>query len=45
MAVSRRDRGQFGRRNLSGATMWLEVGKTEACMMDAMYQEPGCGWR
>ena len=45
MAVGRRDRGQFGRRNLSGATKWLEVGETEACMMDAMYQEPGCGWR
>ena len=25
--------------------MWLEVGETEDCMMDAMYQEPGCGWR
>ena len=24
--------------------MWLEVGKTEDCMMDAMYQEQGCGW-
>ena len=45
MAVGRRDRGQFGRRNLSGARMWLEVGETEACMMDSMYQEPGCGWR
>ena len=25
--------------------MWLDVGETEACMMDAMYQESGCGWR
>ena len=25
--------------------MWLEVGETEDCMMDAMYQESGCGWR
>ena len=25
--------------------MWLEVEKTEDCMMDAMYKEPGCGWR
>ena len=23
--------------------MWLEVGKTEDCMMDAMCKEPGCG--
>ena len=30
MAVGRRDRVQFGRggRNLSGATMWVEVGET-----------------
>ena len=25
--------------------VWLEVGKTEDCMMDAMCKEPGCGWR
>ena len=25
--------------------MWLDVGETEDCMMDAMYQESGCGWR
>ena len=24
--------------------MWLEVGETEDCMMDAMCKEPGCGW-
>ena len=23
----------------------LKQGGTEVCMMDAMYQEPGCGWR
>ena len=44
MAGGRKDRVQFGGRNVSGAMMWLEVGKTEDCMMDAMYQEPGCGW-
>ena len=25
--------------------MWLEVGETDGCMVDAMYYEPGCGWR
>ena len=25
--------------------VWLKVGKTEDCMMDAMFQGPGCGWR
>ena len=43
MAVGRRDRVQFGRRNLSGATMWVEVGETKDSMLDAMYQEPVCG--
>ena len=28
-----------------GAGMWLEEGETEDSMVDAMYQEPGCGWR
>ena len=28
VAVGRRDRVLFGRRNLSGATMWVEVGET-----------------
>ena len=45
MAGGRSNRGQYGGRNESGARMWLEVGETEDCMMDAMYQEPGCGWR
>ena len=45
MAGVKRDRGQFGGRNVSGARMWLEVGKTDDYIMDAIYQEPGCGWR
>ena len=45
MAGGRRDRLQFGRRNLSGAMMCGEVGETEDSMVDAIYQEPGCGWR
>ena len=45
MAVGRRDRVQFGRRNLSGATMWVEVGETESCTAEAMYQEPRCDCR
>ena len=45
MVGGRRDRGQNGGRNVSGARMSLEVGDTEDCMMDAMCKEPGCGWR
>ena len=45
MAGGRRDRGLYDGRNVSGARVWLEVGKTGDCMMDAMYQEPECGWR
>ena len=45
MAGGRRDRGLYDGRNLSEARVWLEVGKTEDSMMDAMYQEPECGWR
>ena len=41
---SRRNRGQYVGRNISGARMWLEVGETGDCMMDAMCQDPGCGW-
>ena len=40
MAGGRRNRGWFGRRNLSGDRMWLKVGETEECIMEAMYQEP-----
>ena len=25
--------------------MWLEVGATDDSIVDAMYKEPGCGWR
>ena len=25
--------------------MWLEVADTEDCLMDAMCNESGCGWR
>ena len=25
--------------------MWLEVGETGDCMVDAMYKEQVCGWR
>ena len=45
MAGGREDRGLYDGCNVLGARMWLGVGATEDCMMDAMYQEPGCGWR
>ena len=45
MAGGRGDGGLYGGRNVSGARMLLEVGETIDCMMDAMHQEPGCGWR
>ena len=45
VAVGRRDRGQHVERNVSGARMWLEVGETEDCMVEAMCKEPACGWR
>ena len=45
MAGGRKDRGLYDGRNVSGAMMWLEVGATEDIMVDAMYQELGCGWR
>ena len=45
MAGGRGDRGLYDERNVSGVSMWLEVGKTEVCMMDAMYREPVCGWK
>ena len=45
MAGGKKDRGMYDRRNVSGARMWLEAGATEDIMVDAMYQEPGCGWR
>ena len=45
MAGGRRNRGEYGGRNISGVRVWLEVGKTEDCMMDAMCKESGSGWR
>ena len=45
MAGGRGGRGLYDGRNVSGVSMWLEVGETGDCMMDAMCQEPGCGWR
>ena len=30
---------------MSGARIWLEVGKTEDCMAEAVCKEQGCGWR
>ena len=45
MAGGRRNRGQYGGRNISESRMWLEVGDTEDSMVDAMYTEQGCGWR
>ena len=45
MAGGRKDRGLYEGRNISGASMWVEVGEPEECMMDAMYQEQVCGWR
>ena len=45
MAGGRKDRGLYDGRNVSGVIMLLEVGETEESMLDAIYQEPGCGWR
>ena len=45
MAGGRKDRGLYDGRNVLGARMWLEVGETEDCMVDAVCKEEGCGWR
>ena len=45
MAGGRGDRGLYDGRNVSGVRMWLQVRETEDSMVDAMYQEQGCGWR
>ena len=45
MAGGRKTRGLYDGRNVSGARMRLEVGATEESMVEAMYKEPGCGWR
>ena len=39
------DRGQYGGGSVQGARMWLEVGETEDSMVEAVCNEPGCGWR
>ena len=45
VAGGRGDRGLYDGRNVSGVTMGLEIGATEDSMVEAMYKEPGCGWR
>ena len=45
MAGGRKTIGLYDGRNVSGARMGLEVGATEDSMVEAMYKEPGCGWR
>ena len=45
MAGGRKTRGLYDGRNVSGARIGLEVGATEDSMVEAMYKEPGCGWR
>ena len=45
MAGGRKDRGLNDGRNVSGVSIWLEVGEKEESMVDALYQESGCGWR
>ena len=42
MAGGRRNRGEYGERIVSGARMWLKVGETGDCMVDAMYKECVC---
>ena len=39
MANGRRDKGQFGGRNVSGARMWLEVGATEDSVVEVMCKD------
>ena len=41
MAGSRKDRGLYDGRNVSGARMWLEVGATEDSTLEALYKEQG----
>ena len=45
VAGGRRNRGQYGGRNVSGARMWLDVGEAEDSMVYGMCRDPGCGWR
>ena len=39
MAGGRRERGLYDGRNVSGARMWVEVGETEDCMVEAVCKE------
>ena len=39
MAGGRRNRGQYGGRNISGARMWMEVGTIQDSMVEAMCKE------
>ena len=41
VAGCRRDRGMYGGRNVLRARMWLEVGETEDCMVQAICKDPG----
>ena len=53
MAEGRRDRGHFGGRNVSRATMWRRQclrsqdvaggSRDRGCMVEAVCKEPGCG--
>ena len=45
MVGGRRDRGLYDGRNVSGARLWLKVGKTEDCMAEAVCKDQGCGWK
>ena len=45
MGGDRRSRGEYGGRIVSGAGMWLKVGETGDCMVDAMYKEQVFGGR
>ena len=44
MAGGRKDRGLYAGHNVSEVVMCLEVRELADCMVDATYQEQGCGW-
>ena len=44
MAGGRNDRGLYAGHNVSGVGMFLEVRELGDSMVDATYQEQGCGW-
>ena len=44
MAGGRKDTGLYDGRNVSGARIWLEVGKIEDYMAEAVCKEQGRGW-